>query len=71
MFHIVDVKPFCDINSIKPCFDVVPVDPYVPENFRYKSIARFVKEEGLVLKTPHGPLHQSSQVRYLRTEWFS
>lgn len=46
------------LTELKPYFDKLPIDPYVIEGFRYKSIARYVIYDNNVVSQLHGPLFQ-------------
>ena len=41
IYQSIDASSFIDINSWKQFFDEIPVDPYISEGYRYKSIAWF------------------------------
>jgi hypothetical protein len=41
LYEAVDANSFIDVKSWVPFFDLIPVDPYVKEGFRYKAIAWF------------------------------
>lgn len=39
LYQAIDVSHTIDVNSWAPAFDAIPVDPYIKEGYRYKSIA--------------------------------
>jgi hypothetical protein len=41
LYEAFDANSFIDVKSWVPFFDLIPVDPYVKEGFRYKAIAWF------------------------------
>jgi hypothetical protein len=41
LYEAIDVSKFIDIKSWSLYFDAVPVDPYIKDGYRYKSIAWF------------------------------
>src|SRR5689334_9874503 len=41
LFESIDASSFMDIQSWSKSFDLVPVDPYIKEGYRYKAIAWF------------------------------
>jgi hypothetical protein len=41
LFEAIDVSPFMNVRSWSSAFDAIPVDPYIREGYRYKSIAWF------------------------------
>jgi hypothetical protein len=41
LFESIDVSDFMDVQAWTPYFDEIPVDPYIKEGYRYKSIAWF------------------------------
>lgn len=41
LFESIDVSSFIDVQRWSPFFDAIPVDPYVKEGYRYKSVAWF------------------------------
>lgn len=49
LYEETDTTSFIDVQSWSACFDAIPVDPYIKEGYRYKSIAWFrVKHEKAV-----------------------
>ncbi|CAN5284978.1 hypothetical protein BH09BAC6_BH09BAC6_35890 [soil metagenome] len=46
LYEAIDATKFVDVKSWAACFDAIPVDPYIKEGYRYKSIGWFrVKHE--------------------------
>jgi hypothetical protein len=41
LYETVDASSFINVNSWVPFFDLIPVDPYIKEGYRYKAIAWF------------------------------
>ena len=41
LYEAIDASKLIDIKSWSPYFDAIPVDPYIKEGYRYKSIAWF------------------------------
>lgn len=41
LFEQIDASAFIDVKSWVPYFDEIPIDPYIKEGYRYKSIAWF------------------------------
>ena len=41
LFEAIDASQFIDVKSWSPYFDAIPVDPYIKDGYRYKSIAWF------------------------------
>jgi len=41
LYEAIDASKFIDVNRWSPFFDEIPVDPYVRDGYRYKSIAWF------------------------------
>ena len=39
LFEAIDASAFIDVGSWHPFFDAIPVDPYIKDGYRYKSIA--------------------------------
>lgn len=55
---VVDLSPFINLARVQSMFNEVPIDAYVPDGTRCKSIARvFLNSAGLTL-APHGCLFQ-------------
>lgn len=47
------------LETIKPFFTALPVDPYIKGNYRYRRLSRFTVSNGELIKLPHGYLYQS------------
>jgi hypothetical protein len=41
LFEAIDASKFIDVGSWSPYFDAIPVDPYIKDGYRYKTIAWF------------------------------
>lgn len=41
LYETIDASSFIDVNAWVPCFDEIPVDPYIKDGYRYKAIAWF------------------------------
>jgi hypothetical protein len=41
LYEAIDASAFIDVKSWSPFYDAIPVDPYIKEGYRYKSIAWF------------------------------
>lgn len=41
LYQAFDTAAFIDVNSWSPYYDAIPVDPYIKDGYRYKSIAWF------------------------------
>src|ERR1700744_5627282 len=41
LYEAIDTKDFIDITNWVGYFDTIPVDPYIAEGYRYKSIGWF------------------------------
>ena len=41
LYQAIDASDFIDVKNWMPSFDAIPVDPYVKEGYRYKSIGWF------------------------------
>lgn len=41
LYEAIDASSFIDVKSWSPFFDLIPVDPYIKEGYRYKAIAWF------------------------------
>ncbi|MGN6166179.1 MAG: 2OG-Fe dioxygenase family protein, partial [Flavisolibacter sp.] len=41
LYEAVDASPFADVKSWSQFFDLIPVDPYIKEGYRFKAIAWF------------------------------
>ncbi|MET0190056.1 MAG: 2OG-Fe dioxygenase family protein [Pseudonocardia sediminis] len=54
--------PSRTVARLRGHFASVPADPYVPEGFRYKSIARVRLHRDRLVAGPHAGLHQSTDV---------
>src|SRR5665213_136309 len=39
LYEAVDASKFIDVKSWSPFFDDIPVDPYIKDGYRYKSVA--------------------------------
>jgi hypothetical protein len=61
--RVYDVRPRVHLRTFGRDFSWLPLDPYVPEGFRYKSIARFrLVAPGRFKRMPHEPLFQSKTI---------
>jgi len=48
------------LESIKPFFNALPVDPYIKDNYRFRRLSRFtVSDNKELIKLPHGYFYQS------------
>jgi len=50
-----------NLESLKPFFTNLPVDPYVEGDYRFRRLSRFKLIGGELAKLPHGYLFQSKQ----------
>jgi len=41
LFESIDASQFIDVQRWSPFFDMIPIDPYIKDGYRYKSIAWF------------------------------
>jgi len=41
LYEAIDTDQFMDLSGWKPVFDEIPIDPYIKEGYRYKSIGWF------------------------------
>ncbi len=41
LYESIDASQFMDVSKWAPFFDLIPVDPYIKEGYRYKAIAWF------------------------------
>jgi hypothetical protein len=55
---VLAIGDFLDMEGIQSRFDAVPLDGYVKEGFRKKSICRVQVKNQVVNRTKHGPLYQ-------------
>lgn len=46
LFESIDASPFMDVQTWKPFFDGIPVDPYIKDGYRHKAIAWFRVKHG-------------------------
>jgi hypothetical protein len=52
LFEAIDASAYIDVGSWRPYFDVIPVDPYIKDGYRYKSIAWFRVKHVLTAAIP-------------------
>jgi hypothetical protein len=57
-FSLINIADFLKLDEIQPLFDGVPLDPYVAEGFRCKSLFRARMAGRKVVVTDHAPLYQ-------------
>jgi hypothetical protein len=57
-FSLINIADFLPLAEIQPLFDGVPLDPYVAEGFRCKSLFRARVDGRKVIVTDHAPLWQ-------------
>jgi hypothetical protein len=57
-FSLINIGDFLPMREIQRLFHGVPVDPYVPEGFRRKSLFRAVLQGRKMIVTDHAPLYQ-------------
>jgi hypothetical protein len=60
-FSLVNIGDFLALPEIQPLFDGVPLDPYVPQGFRHKSLFRAHLHKRRVVMSDHAPLWQPSE----------
>ena len=60
--RVYDITKTVNIHRLKPDFETLTTDKYVPEGFRKKHIQRLHRLNERYQKIPHQPLYQSSQV---------
>lgn len=58
---LISIGDFLRLGEIQRLFDGVPLDPYVPEGFRRKSLFRARLMRGEVVMSDHAPLYQPSE----------
>jgi hypothetical protein len=57
-FSLLNIGDFLQLREIQRLFHGVPLDPYVPEGFRRKSLFRARLSDRKMLVTDHAPLYQ-------------
>lgn len=78
LYEAIDASKFLDVNRWAPFFDEIPVDPYIQDGYRYKSIAWFrVKhemaapikaiDEHIAMVNGLSGMHKEQSNRYLST----
>jgi hypothetical protein len=60
-FSLINIGDFLRLREIQELFAGVPLDPYVPEGFRHKSLFRARVLKRKVVLTDHAPLYQPSE----------
>ncbi len=57
-------KLLTNLNSspLQSLFNNIPKDPYIPEGYRYKSLARCRIKGNIIEKQPHTPLFQNKNI---------
>lgn len=50
-----------NLESLKPFFADLPVDPYIKGNYRFRRLSRFKVSSGKLVTLPHGYLFQSRE----------
>jgi hypothetical protein len=60
-FALFATAHWLDLAAIQSRFDAVPLDPYVADGYRFKSIARISVNSHVVKANAHEPLFQSKQ----------
>ncbi|MGB3204586.1 MAG: 2OG-Fe dioxygenase family protein [Crinalium sp.] len=60
LFTLRQVKSL-DVESLKPFFNDLPVDPYIKGKYRTRRLSRFHVSNNQVIKLPHGYLYQTKQ----------
>jgi len=58
---VIDAGRWLDLARLASLYPDVPADPYVPEGFRYKSLARLRVHGTQPVAGPHEPLYQSQE----------
>jgi len=52
LFEAIDASKFMDVRGWSPYFDAIPVDPYIKDGYRYKSIAWFRVKHAMATSIP-------------------
>ena len=48
-----------DLEKLIPFFEELPADPYLPENYRFRRLSRFLLVANRLIKLPHSPFFQT------------
>jgi hypothetical protein len=59
---LIDAGAWLDLVPLAALFGAIPADPYVPEGFRAKALARMRMHQSVPVVGPHEPLYQSLEV---------
>jgi hypothetical protein len=60
-FGVLKIADLLELEDIQAAFDAVPLDRYVEEGFRHKSLTRIRVRGRQVFHTEHGPLFQPKE----------
>lgn len=58
-YALIDAGGWLELTQLASLYREIPADPYVPEGFRYKSLARIRMRGTKPIAGPHEPLYQS------------